>query len=61
MVVALMQKVSNAPVKTFSIGFNEPGFNEAPWAARVAEHLKTEHTAFYATPKEALAVIPSSA
>ncbi len=58
MVVALMQKVSNAPVKTFSIGFNEPGYNEAPWAARVAEHLKTDHTAFYATPKEALAVIP---
>ena len=61
MVVALMQKVSNAPAKTFSIGFNEPGFNEAPWAARVAEHLNTDHTTFYATPKEALKVIPSPA
>ena len=58
MVVALMQKVSNAPVKTFSIGFNEPGFNEAPWAAQVAKHLKTDHTTFNVTPKEALRVIP---
>ncbi len=57
-VAALMRKVSNAPVKTFSIGFNEPGFNEAPWAAKVAEHLKTDHTAFYVTPGDALAVIP---
>ena len=58
MVVALMQKVSQTPVKTFSIGFNEPGFDEAPWAAKTAAHLKTDHTSFYATPGEALAVIP---
>lgn len=58
MVVALMQKVSTAPVRTFSIGFKEKGYNEAPWAARVAKHLDTDHTELYVTPREAMEVIP---
>ena len=59
MVVALMQKVSNAPVRTFSIGFDVEGYNEAPWAAEVAKHLGTDHTELYVTPEEAMKVIPS--
>jgi asparagine synthase (glutamine-hydrolysing) len=57
-VVALMQAQSNRPVKTFTIGFHAPEFNEAAHAKTVAAHLGTEHTELYVTPKEAMAVIP---
>lgn len=58
-VVALMQAQSRTPVKTFSIGFREPKYDEAGYARRVAEHLGTDHTEFYVTPEEVRAVIPA--
>jgi len=57
-IVALMQAESKKPIKTFAIGFDEPGYNEAEYAKAVAEHLGTEHTEFYVTAKDALEVVP---
>jgi asparagine synthase (glutamine-hydrolysing) len=57
-VVALMQAAGMGTVKTFSIGFDIPGFNEAPHAAAVARHLKTDHTELTVTSQQALDVIP---
>jgi len=57
-VVALMQRANRSRVKTFTIGFRESGYNEAPFASKVAKQLGTEHTELYVSPKEALEVIP---
>ncbi len=57
-VVALMQVQSSRPVKTFTIGFDVAGYNEANHANAVATHLGTEHTELYVTATQAREVIP---
>lgn len=57
-IAALMQAQSHQPIRTFTIGFDEGGYDEAAHAKAVARHLGTEHTELYVHPADALAVIP---
>lgn len=61
LVASLMQSRRTTAVRTFSIGFRESRFNEAPHAARVARHLGTEHTEFILSEDDALGVVPDLA
>ena len=56
-VVGLMAKLSNAPVKTFSIGFAEKRYDELDYARAVARHFKTDHQEFVVRPN-AVEIIP---
>lgn len=58
LVTTILQKQSAKPLKTFTIGFHEREFNEAPWAKKVSAHLGTDHTELYCTPKDAFEIIP---
>ena len=49
-IVGMMSQISDKPVKTFSIGFNEDSFNELKYARLAAEHFQTEHHEFIVTP-----------
>jgi asparagine synthase (glutamine-hydrolysing) len=57
-VAAMMRVRSNAAVRTYSIGFDEKGYDEAPHAKSVARYLGTEHTELYVSPREAQDAIP---
>src|SRR5688572_10348160 len=57
-VVALMRQASSRPVRTFTIGFTEEEFDEAHHAARVADHLGTDHTQLQLTGEDARALVP---
>jgi asparagine synthase (glutamine-hydrolysing) len=57
-VTALLQKDNPEKIKTFTIGTTDKSLDEAPYAKEIAQHLGTDHTEYYCTPKEALDIIP---
>jgi len=57
-VTAILQSDRTEKLKTFTIGFYEDKFNEAPYAKKVAEYLGSDHTENYCTQKDALEILP---
>lgn len=57
-IVAIYQKYSSRPVRTFTIGFEEAAFNEAEYARAVAKHFGTKHHEHVVTAREVRDVIP---
>ncbi len=57
-VVALMQRHSSKPVRTFTVGFSDRAFDESTEAAAVAAHLGTDHTPLDVTDSDAIEIIP---
>ena len=56
-VVSMMQAESSLPVRTFTIGFREEGYNEADAAREIAHHLETDHTELIVEPAHALEMV----
>ena len=60
-VTACMAKLSGQRVKTFTIGFAEPGFDETSYAKVVADAFSTEHHVYYVTADDIVAALPQLA
>jgi len=57
LIAAIMQSVSSQPVNTYTIGFNDPKYNEAIHAKKVAKHLGTTHHELYINPDDMIDVV----
>ncbi|MGZ5433262.1 MAG: asparagine synthase (glutamine-hydrolyzing) [Thermoanaerobaculia bacterium] len=59
LVAALMQRNASGPIHTFTIGFEDPRFDEARYGREVAQHLGARHDELYVSYEEALAIVPT--
>ncbi|RYE43039.1 MAG: asparagine synthase (glutamine-hydrolyzing) [Hyphomicrobiales bacterium] len=57
-IVALMQKQTSRPVQTFTVAFDEEGFDESVHARAVARHLQSDHSELHVSAEDARSVIP---
>lgn len=57
LISAIAQSLSKEPLKTFSIGFDNPSYNEAEYAKRIADYLGTDHTELYISQQEMLELV----
>ena len=57
-VTALLQKQSSTKLKTFTIGFEDHNYDEAPFAREISSILGTDHTEYYCSDQDALDIIP---
>jgi asparagine synthase (glutamine-hydrolysing) len=58
LVTAILQRHSGQAVRTFTVGFTDPGFDESRWARRVASHVGTQHTEHILSPAETIRILP---
>jgi len=58
-VASILQSDHNQKLKTFTIGFEDQGFDEAPYAKAISNHIGTEHVEHYCTQQDALKIIPT--
>ncbi|HEX6096069.1 MAG TPA: asparagine synthase (glutamine-hydrolyzing) [Thermoanaerobaculia bacterium] len=58
LVAALMQRNASGPIHTFTIGFEDPRFDEARYGREVAQHLGSRHNELYVSYADALALVP---
>jgi asparagine synthase (glutamine-hydrolysing) len=59
LITAVAQSLSDIPVKTFCVGFEDERYNEAKYAAEVAKNLGTKHTEYYIGESDMLSLVES--